>query len=68
VPDEDFKRATHLIGAVNRFAEFCRASSPASVVEGLLPDETAKVGNDIAVIDAWLGRFAVLLAARGGAA
>jgi ParB-like chromosome segregation protein Spo0J len=49
--------ATHLVGAVNRFAEFCRANSPASVAAGILPGEVAEVRVSIAVIREWRGEF-----------
>jgi hypothetical protein len=64
---ESFKRATHLIGAVNRFAEFCRASSPATVAAGMMPDEVDDLRRDIAIIDEWLGRFVVHLAREDAA-
>jgi hypothetical protein len=34
---EDFKRATHLIGTVKRFAEFCTENNPEEVAPGVLP-------------------------------
>jgi ParB-like nuclease domain len=49
---------THLNGAVNRFAEFCRANSPASVaVQG----EFAEMRVRIAEIREWLGQFLTAL-------
>jgi hypothetical protein len=41
------------------FAEFCRRLQPASVATDIRPQEMASVRDDIAVIDAWLSRFAV---------
>ncbi|WP_028346057.1 DUF3102 domain-containing protein [Bradyrhizobium murdochi] len=61
VPEESFKQATHLIGTVNRFAEFCRANSAATVASSVLPSEQLDITADIAVISAWLDRFAVAL-------
>jgi hypothetical protein len=58
---EDFKRATHLIGAVKRFAEFCGENSPEDVALGVLPDEVAELRGYVAAIDAWLDRFIVSL-------
>ncbi len=49
--------ATHLVGAVNRFAEFCRANSPASVAAGILPGEVAEVRVSVAVIREWRRQF-----------
>jgi ParB-like chromosome segregation protein Spo0J len=49
--------ATHLIGAVQRFAEFCHANSPAAVNVGILPSEVAEVRVSIAVIKEWLGQL-----------
>jgi hypothetical protein len=36
VPADDFKRATHLIGTVKRFAEFCGENNPQDVAGGVL--------------------------------
>jgi ParB-like chromosome segregation protein Spo0J len=47
----------HLAGAVNRFVEFCRANSPASVAAGILPGKFAEVRGCISDISDWLGRF-----------
>jgi hypothetical protein len=49
--------ATHLIGAVDRFAEFCRANSPARITAGILQGEVAEVRVSIAVIRDWLGQL-----------
>jgi hypothetical protein len=49
--------ANHLTGAVNRFAEFCRANSPASVAAGIMPGEFAEVRVCIAEIRGWLDQF-----------
>ena len=48
---------TRLAGAVNRFVEFCRANSPASVAAGILPGKFAEVRGCISDICDWLGRF-----------
>jgi hypothetical protein len=61
VPPEGFKRATHLIGAVERFAEFCEANAVDDVAGGILPDEIANLQATVHVIDAWLDRFIVKL-------
>lgn len=59
VPTEDFKRATHLIGAVKRFAEFCLANDPISVAAGVMPHETAELRGHVGTIDSWLDCFVV---------
>jgi len=60
LPD-DFRRATHLIGAVKRFAEFCGENNPADVAGGVLPDEAPELRGHVDAIDAWLDRFVVSL-------
>ena len=59
--------ATHSIGEVNRFAEFCRTNLPVYVAPGIPPDEVAAVHVSIAVITEWLDRFAVAMARVEGA-
>ena len=49
--------ASHPIGTVNRFAEFCRANSPESVAAGILPGEIAEVRVCIADIREWISQF-----------
>lgn len=61
VPPDGFKRATHLIGAVGRFAEFCAENPPQDVAGGVLPEETADLKLKVHVIDAWLDQFVVQL-------
>jgi hypothetical protein len=56
LPD-DFKRATHLIGAVKRFAEFCGENNAEEVARGVLPEEIADLLSKVHVIDAWLDRL-----------
>jgi hypothetical protein len=58
---ESFKQATALIGAVTRFDEFCRTNSAASVAEGLLPEEIAKVRVSAARVYEWLNRLDMAL-------
>jgi hypothetical protein len=53
--------AHHLTGAVNRFAQFFRANSPASVAAGILPGEISEVRASIVVISEWLGQFVTAL-------
>jgi hypothetical protein len=61
VPTDDFKRATHLIGSVKRFAEFCGENNPQDVAGGVLPAEVATLQAHVATIDAWLDLFIVTL-------
>jgi hypothetical protein len=61
VPVDSFKKATHLIGGVKRFAEFCRGNAPATVAAGLLPYEIDALRDDVAVVDAWLGQLVTVL-------
>jgi ParB-like chromosome segregation protein Spo0J len=49
---------TPLSGEVNRFADFCRANSPASVA---VPGEFAEMRVRIAEINEWLGQFLTAL-------
>jgi hypothetical protein len=53
--------ATGPIGALNRFAEFCRANSPVYVAPVILPGEFAEVRGCIADIREWLRKFATEL-------
>jgi ParB family chromosome partitioning protein len=53
--------AIHPIGAVDRFAGFCRAHSPALVVAGIPPGEFAEVHVCITDIRKWLGQFVMAL-------
>lgn len=58
---EGFKQATHLIGAVRRFSEFCQANDAKFVAEGVLPSEVAELRDHVATIDGWLDRFVTSL-------
>jgi ParB-like chromosome segregation protein Spo0J len=55
--------ATGPIGALDRFAEFCRANLPVNVAPSIPPGEAAKVRTSIAIINEWIGQF---VAALGG--
>jgi hypothetical protein len=61
VPTEGFKKATELIGALGRVAEFCEQNDPADVAAGVLPEEVAALQAHERVIDAWLERFIAAL-------
>jgi len=58
---EGFKQATHLLGAVKRFAEFCIANAPETVAAGVFPDEVGELRADVGIIDGWLDRFIINL-------
>lgn len=60
-PPEGFKEATHLIGAVKRFATFCAEHEPEHVAGGVLPPEVSEIREHVGRIDNWLDRFVVNL-------
>ena len=58
---EGFQQATHLLGAVRRFAEFCGEHQPELIANGVMDTEVAEVRQRVATIDAWLDRLVVNL-------
>ena len=60
-PRPGFMKATHLLGAVGRFAEFCQANEPEEVAQGVMPSEVAELRSNVARIDGWLDRFVINL-------
>jgi hypothetical protein len=58
---EGFTKATHLIGTVKRFAEFCEDNDPVFVAGGVLPSEISELKRHVQTIDNWLDRFVVNL-------
>lgn len=54
---EGFKQATHLIGSVRRFAEFCEENAPHVVANGVMTKEVVELRALTAVIDVWLRIF-----------
>lgn len=64
-PDEDFKppegfqAATHMIGSVRRFSEFCAANNPEQIANGILPHEAKEIRSMVAEIDLWLDVFVI---------
>lgn len=58
---EGFKQATHLLGTVKRFAEFCRANEPETVANGVLVSEAVELRKTVSAIDTWLDRFVINL-------
>jgi hypothetical protein len=57
VPEDSFRRATHLIGAVKRFAEFCKSNRPETVAAGVMAHEDAELCEMVEAIEGWLDRF-----------
>lgn len=58
-----FKKATHLLGTVDRFATFCNENDPLEVAQGVLPAEASDLRGQVTIIDGWLDRFVVSLEA-----
>lgn len=56
-----FRQATHLIGTVKRFAEFCDEHPPELVAGGIMETEIREVRALVTTIDHWLDRFVVNL-------
>lgn len=56
-----FTKATHLIGAVGRFAQFCEENEPAEVAGGVMPSEVDELKGLVAAVEGWLDRFVVKL-------
>jgi hypothetical protein len=56
-PRPNFKQATHLLGSVRRFAEFCSDHNPHEVAQGVLPSEARELREQVSTIDNWLDRF-----------
>lgn len=61
LPPEGFSQATHLIGTVGRFAEFCAEHEPELVANGVMPSEAGEVRDLVTSIDGWLDRFIINL-------
>lgn len=58
---DGFREATHLIGTVKRFAEFCRDHDPEAVARGVLAHEVREIRARVGTIDGWLDRFVINL-------
>ena len=59
-----FKLATHVLGEVKDFAEFCEQNPPESVASGVEEyDGKEKVRTRVTVIVRWLEQFSILLEA-----
>ena len=56
-----FTEATHLIGSVGRFAEFCAGHDPAFVAGGITPSEVEDVLSRVETIEQWLARLVCAL-------
>ena len=55
--ERNFATATHLIGTVRRFAEFCESNDAVWVAAGVMPHETATIRQQVSQIDEWLDVF-----------
>lgn len=58
---EGFGKATHVIGMVKDFANFCSDNEPKYVAGGVLPHEVRKIRECVSAIDTWLDRFVINL-------
>jgi hypothetical protein len=56
-----FEQATHALGTLRRFAEFCETQDPAFVANGVLSHEVEEARVRVGVIDVWLDRFVTAL-------
>ena len=56
-----FAEATHLIGSVGRFAEFCAGHDPGFVAGGITPSEVEDVLSKVETIEQWLARLVCAL-------
>ena len=56
-----FGEATHFLGTVSRFAEFCQEKQAEIIAGGLLPHEITTLKQNIAIIDAWLDELLEIL-------
>jgi hypothetical protein len=56
-PRPHFKKATDLLGAMGRMAEFCAANDPQDVVQGLMPSEADALAEKIMGVGDWLDWF-----------
>jgi len=53
-PRPGFGKATHLLGAVRRFAEFCDENDATDVAEGVMPQEINGLRESVHFINEWL--------------
>ena len=49
--------ATHVIGTVSEFADWCGRHAPDLVALGVLPTEVSKVRENVKQTGKWLDRF-----------
>ncbi len=52
-----FPKATHVLGTLHRFADFCSANDPREVAEAVMEHETKKAKSWVTTIDGWLDMF-----------
>ena len=60
-PPKGFQQATHVIGTVREFAEFCAKTPPELVANGVMTSEVEEIRKLVGQIDNWLDRFVVNL-------
>ncbi len=60
-----FAKATHVIGTVRRFAQFCEENEPADVAGGVLPAEVEELVALVVTVRLWLDRFVIKLEGGG---
>ena len=56
-----FVSATHAIGELRRFADWCQRHDPVMVAGGIYGYEVAHVRQHVAVVDTWMDTFIVHL-------
>lgn len=56
-PRPGFAKATHLLGAVDRFATFCRDNTAEEVARGVMESEASELRSHATTIAGWLGRL-----------
>lgn len=54
-----FKEATHVLGELDRFSDFCRENEPETVASGVMDTEAEEARRYVSTIDHWLDRFVV---------
>ena len=53
----EFKRATHALGTMRRFAEFAGKTDPQRAAAGVQPQEMAAARENAAEVSNWIGLF-----------
>ena len=60
-PPKGFQQATHLLGGLRRFAEFCDNNQPQEVAHGLFPQEVEDACRMSQRVTDWLEQFSTCL-------